>query len=224
MRLPCISFFVCKNKNYRLGFCGAQPLVMNLHKIAKPLQLFAALPILAANVVPGQLVIPVPNASTVVVPAPVENGHLLQETLDNKQADLKEKAQKIDNYFASKNLPLAGYGEKFVTEAEKNDLPWNLLPAIAMIESTGYKFACRKPEGKNNGFGWGSCKIAFKSIDEAIETVAHHLGGNHPKTALYYEGKDIKGILNTYNPPKIRPDYVKLVTKVMENIEKQEVM
>lgn len=192
---------------------------MNLHKIAKPLQLFAALPILAANVVPGQILIPAQNASTVVVPETVENRPLVQESLDNKQADLKEKAQKIDNYFAERGLPLEGYGNKFVIEAEKNDLPWNLLPAIAMIESTGYKFACKSTSGKNNGFGWGSCKIAFDSIDQAIETVALHLGGNHPKTEQYYAGKDIEGILQAYNPPKFRPDYVKLITKVMKNIE-----
>ena len=85
-------------------------------------------------------------------------------------------------------------------------------------------FLVKKSEsGKNNGFGWGSCKIAFKSVDEAIETIAHHLGGNHPKTAKYYEGKDIEGILNTYNPPKYRPDYVLLVTKVMKHIENQNI-
>lgn len=196
---------------------------MNLRNIAKPLQLFAALPILAANVIPGQILIPVENASTVVVSASEENGPLVQESTDNKQKDLKEKALKIDQYFRSRNLPLAGYGEKFVIEAEKNDLPYNLLPAIAMIESTGYKFACKKPEGKNNGFGWGSCKIAFDSVDEAIEVIAHHLGGSHPNTARYYEGKDIEGILNTYNPPKYRPDYVPLVTYVMKKIENQKI-
>lgn len=207
-------------------FDGAKSSVMTLHKLAKPLQLFAVLPILTANVIPVDvpvLLTDTENASIVVVSPNEENGPLFGKTLDNQQADLEEKAKKIDQYFADRNLPLAGYGKKFVEEAEKNDLPWNLLPSIAMIESTGYKFACKKAAGKNNGFGWGSCKIAFESVDEAIETVAHHLGGNHPKTARYYKDKDIVEILNTYNPPKVRPDYVPLVTKVMKNIEDQEI-
>ncbi len=197
---------------------------MTLHKIAKPLQIFAVLPILTANVVsvnPNMVLPAQNNVSNVVVSQNEQNGPLFGALLDNKQADREEKAKQIDQYFADRNMPLVGYGKKFVEEAEKNNLPWNLLPSIAVIESSGYINACKNPRGLNNGFGWGSCKIAFKSVDEAIETVAFHLGGNHPKTSHYYKGKDVVAVLNTYNPPQYRHDYVPLVTSVMKKMENQ---
>jgi hypothetical protein len=128
------------------------------------------------------------------------------------------KAKKIDAYYAKHNLPLAGYGMKMVLAAEAHDIPWNLMPAIAMRESTGGKFACF-----NNPFGWGSCSIKFDSFDKAIESVARHLGGNHPKTASYYDGKTVRGILETYNPPSVVPTYASEVMAIMSAIERVEV-
>ncbi len=195
---------------------------MTLHKIAKPLQIFAVLPILTANVVSATPLLPVQdNVPTVVVSQNEQNGLLFGKKLDNKQAELEEKAQKIDNYFKSKNLPMAGYGKKFVEEAEKNGLPYNLLPAVGMIETTGGKFACKKVAF--SWFGWGSCKIPFQSVDESIEKISHHLGGNHPKTSRYYDGKDVDGILKSYNPPSVVPDYSAKVQRVMTAIDNQPV-
>ena len=197
---------------------------MTLHKIAKPLQLFAVLPILTANVSQIDIAKNLPvseNASAVVVSLSEKNGPLVDETLDNKQAELEEKAKKIDQYFLDRGLPLAGYGKTFVEEAEKNDIPWNLLPAIAMIESTGGKHACQK--ATHSFLGWGSCKINFKSKEDAIALVSKNLGGNNPPTARYYKGKNVVAILNTYNPPQYRRDYVPLVTGVMKSIETQQI-
>lgn len=195
---------------------------MHLHKIAKPLQLFAVLPILTANtlaLIPNGQVVP----PTVVVSSADQTRLLVDQGTDNKQKLMEEEAQKIDQYFADRNLPLAGYGKKFVEEADKNGIPWNLLPSIAMIESTGYKFACQNKSGRNNGFGWGGCTIAFDSIDDAIETVSLHLGGNHPATKKYYSDKDVDQILHIYNPPKVRADYNALVKSVMKRIENYDI-
>jgi hypothetical protein len=205
-------------------FDGAKSSIMTLHKIAKPLQLFAVLPILTANVSQIDIAKNLPvseNASAVVVSLSEKNGPLVDETLDNKQAELEEKAKKIDQYFLDRGLPLAGYGKTFVEEAEKNDIPWNLLPAIAMIESTGGKHACQK--ATHSFLGWGSCKINFKSKEDAIALVSKNLGGNNPPTARYYKGKNVVAILNTYNPPQYRRDYVPLVTGVMKSIETQQI-
>ncbi|MFA6385895.1 MAG: hypothetical protein WCW29_04080 [Candidatus Paceibacterota bacterium] len=127
----------------------------------------------------------------------------------------KEKAEAIDAYFAKHNAPLEGHGMKFVLEAEKNGLDWRLLPAIAMIESTGGKHACKKVP--NSVFGWGSCKISFNSIDESIEIVAHNLGGNNSGTARHYDGKTTLQILRKYN--SIIPTYPQKVAKVMKKIQ-----
>lgn len=180
--------------------------------VLRSLQSFVVLPILATNLIVSPL--EANKIPTVAVLANEENGHLFKSATDNQQKVLKEKAQKIDAYFSDRKLPLAGYGEKLVIEAEKNGLPWTMLAAIAMRESTGYKFACG-----NNGFGWGSCRIGFDSIDQAIETVGRNLGGNNPNTAHYYKGKDVPNILKKYNPPHIAPKYVGEVLDIMRTIE-----
>jgi hypothetical protein len=132
------------------------------------------------------------------------------------QLEREENAAKIDAYFAKGNMPLAGYGMKMVLEAEKNGLDWRLIPAIAVRESTGGRHACKSVS--YSAFGWGSCKISFKSYDHAIESLAEHLGGNNPKTARYYDNKSVKDILRTYNPPSVVPTYAEEVIAVMNKI------
>jgi hypothetical protein len=132
------------------------------------------------------------------------------------QLEREEKAAKIDAYFAKGDMPLEGFGMKMVLEAEKNDLDWRLIPAIAVRESTGGRHACKSVS--YSAFGWGSCKISFKSYDHAIESLAHNLGGNNPKTARYYDNKSVKDILETYNPPSVVPTYAKEVMAIMNKI------
>lgn len=127
----------------------------------------------------------------------------------------KEKADAIDAYFAKYDAPLEGYGMKFVLEAEKNEIDWRLLPAIAMRESTGGKHACKKVP--NSVFGYGSCKISFNSIDESIEIVARSLGGNNPNTAHHYEDKTTLQILKKYN--SVIPTYSKEIVRIMKTIK-----
>lgn len=132
------------------------------------------------------------------------------------QKNRENKAEAIDAYFKSKDMPLAGTGMKMVLEAEKNELDWRLIPAIAVRESTGGKNDCNRV--RNNVFGWGSCKIGFKSIGESIEIVAWNLGGNNPNTERHYDNKTTKQILRAYNPPSIIPNYVPQVMSIMKTI------
>lgn len=134
-----------------------------------------------------------------------------QEALD------LERAQKIDTYFGDRDMPLAGYGKVLVAAAEKNGLDWRLLPAIAIKESTGGKFSCG-----NNPFGWGSCKIKFKNIESAIDTVARNLGGHNPATEQYYKDASTKEKLFQYNGSVI-PTYTGEVLKFMELIDKVDI-
>lgn len=124
-----------------------------------------------------------------------------------------EQARKIDAYFAKRGMPLEGYGAKMVKVAADNNIDWRLLPAIAIKESTGGKFACY-----NNPFGWGSCKIKFKDFYSAIETVGMNLGGNNPNTARYYKDKTNIEKLHHYNNSVV-PTYTGEILAFMDLIE-----
>ncbi|OGI94946.1 hypothetical protein A2917_01955 [Candidatus Nomurabacteria bacterium RIFCSPLOWO2_01_FULL_42_17] len=140
----------------------------------------------------------------------------INDAQKQKLEDQKIKAESINAYFRVRNMPLVGTGMTMVLEAEKNDLDWRLLAAIAVRESTGGKHACNKV--KNNSFGWGSCKIGFDSNEKAIETVARNLGGNNPKTAHHYGDKTTMQILRAYNPPSIVLRYAEQVISIMNAI------
>jgi len=135
------------------------------------------------------------------------------------------RAAAIDAYFKERNMPLAGHGMGMVLAAEKYDLDYRLLAAIATRETTGGQQACPatyKRTGdigyKFNVFGWGSCKIKFKSYEDAFEVLAKNLSGNNPNTAFHYEDKNTKEILQAYNPPSIVPRYADQVINIMNAI------
>ena len=143
------------------------------------------------------------------------------QALDSETKDQKAKAEAIDAYFRERKMPLEGTGAKMVEEAARNELDWRLLPAIAVRESTGGKFECKKVS--NNAFGWGSCKIGFESNEKAIEVVAKNLGGNNPNTARHYEDKTTEEILKAYNPPSIVLKYADQVISIMDEIGEAEI-
>lgn len=189
---------------------------MNKQKIIRYLQSLVAMPLF--------VIVPL-TGLTPILSSIVNTNQLLvdkQESVITKQEDLdrQEKAKIIDDFFASYDSPLEGYGMKFVIESEKNDIDWRLLPAIAMRESTGGKKACKKVP--NSVFGYGSCKFGFKSIDDSIEIVSMSLGGNNPNTARHYAGKNTVEILKKYNPDSIIPGYSKQVIKIMKMIDASE--
>lgn len=192
---------------------------MNKQKIVRYLQSIVAIPMLAiAMPLSG---VSVPSLTEVSNDSVTKENSVIitqEEVARNEQAklekDRKEKAGAIDAYFAKYDTPLAGHGMKFVLEAEKNDIDWRLLPAIAMRESTGGLHACKKVP--NSVFGYGSCKMSFNSIDESIEIVAHNLGGNNPNTARHYDNKTTLQILRKYN--SVISSYPKQVTKIMKKI------
>ena len=182
---------------------------MKKQKIIRYLQSVIAIPIMA-------IAVPLTGVSSIPSVAAINNSPTKENSVIITQEEVarKEKAEFIDNFFASHNAPLEGHGMKFVLEAEKNDLDWRLLPAIAMRESTGGIYACKKVS--NSVFGYGSCKIDFKSIDESIEIVAQSLGGNNPNTADHYDGKTTTQILKKYN--SVIRNYSKQVIEIMKEI------
>lgn len=131
---------------------------------------------------------------------------------DEEKIDLEKinKINRLNIYFEERDMPLAGYGAKFIEVAEKCDIDWRLLPAIGVRESSGGKF-----EFNNNPFGWGSAKIKFKNFDDAIENVSDHLCGLRESTAKYYRDKTQAEKLWYYNGSVI-PSYPKEVVEIME--------
>jgi len=186
---------------------------------------FILLPILTISNAPvgpiSQAVVGIVNTPSVVtlkqnIEASGLSGvnNAVDQELEAKKA--KAKAEAIDAYFRERNMPLEGTGMKMVIEAEKHNLDWRLLPAISVRESTGGKNSCKRVS--NNSFGWASCKIGFKSNDEAIEILAKNLGGKNPNTAYHYDNKTTLQILRAYNPPSIVPRYAQQVISIMNNI------
>jgi len=192
---------------------GAQPESMSSTKTKQILRSFIVIPMIATSLSLSSFTASIDQ----FIAAQADDSQTSQERA--LQVEREEKAAKIDAYFAKSNMPLAGNGMKMVVEAEKNGLDWRLIPAIAVRESTGGKYACKSVS--YSAFGWGSCKISFKSYDHAIEVMATNLGGNNPKTARFYDNKSVKDILETYNPPSVVPTYAKEVIAIMDKIENQ---
>ena len=127
----------------------------------------------------------------------------------------KEKAQAIDDFLEKRGSPLAGYGMKFVEEAEKNGIDYRLLVAISGRESTFDLHPCKRVS--NSFFGYGSCKINFKSVDDAIEVVSQKLGGD---SKHYHSEMTSYQILRKYNT--VIPKYPEEVIRIMKMIDDSE--
>ncbi len=190
---------------------------------------FILLPMITMSMPLGSL----PKPDITIVPGPqivssqqenIEAESLLafNQALDLKAKTIEAQGEAIDAYFKAHKMPLEGTGKKMAEEADKNDLDWRLLPAISVQESTGGKHACKKVA--NSFFGWGSCKIGFKSKEEAIESLARNLSGNDKDTAHHYQGKTTKEILQKYNPPSIHPKYSDEVMRIMSKIGEKDVV
>ena len=127
-----------------------------------------------------------------------------------------ERITKIESYYARHNLPLQSEAEHFIIAAKEHGIDWRLVAAIGFIESTGGKFSCQTAD--YSAFGWGSCNIDFDSYAESIDVISMNLGGHNPNTEYFYKDKDIRGILESYNPPSIVPDYADQVMRQMDII------
>ncbi|MBU0660923.1 hypothetical protein KKG22_01945 [Patescibacteria group bacterium] len=144
----------------------------------------------------------IPMISTAIIP---------QEIVE--QVEVDTRAARVDAYFAKRNMPLEGYGAQFIETADKYNMDWRLLPAIAVRESSGGKNLMN-----NNPFGWGSAKIPFEDFNHAIDIVGMHLSGNHEATARYYKDKDVYDKLYSYNGT-VLPSYPNEVIAIMDLFE-----
>ncbi len=105
-------------------------------------------------------------------------------TIAGASASFKMEAQKperdyrvdlLRNYLNQYNSPLADEAEIFVSEADKYQIDYRLLPAMAGVESW---FGTRLPAKSYNAWGWGiygTHMTYFTSWEDGIHTISKEL-------------------------------------------------
>lgn len=131
-------------------------------------------------------------------------------------ATINEEASKTEivrQFLAQHNSPLEPYAPDLIAAADRYDLDYRLLPAIAMQEST----LCRRvPHESNNCWGWGiyGGKVTrFSNYPEAIETISKTLATKYRDRGLitpFEVGK-------LYNPSNTN-NWAENVTHFMEEM------
>lgn len=122
----------------------------------------------------------------------------------------------IKDFFKRYSAPLAEYSEVFVKVADKNKLPYSLLPAIAMQESNGGK---KVISNSYNPFGYGiygKLVTKFSSWEEAIERVGRALKQDYLDKGLNSPTQ----IMAKYTPPSLEKGgiWAKGVNSFMEEL------
>jgi len=171
-------------------------------KFNKFLQSVVVLPVLATSFAmnPAAGIAKLPTVAAI---SSDQNRPLSSVLAANQQQAIDVQAAKVDAFFAMYDLPMEGKGRALVEAAIDNGLSPYEIAVVAVVESTGGKFACEAD--KYNAFGWNSCHGAkFDSYDDAIQTVAKTISGNNPNTARYYvksngERKDFNTRFQVYN-------------------------
>ena len=102
------------------------------------------------------------NTATVSAATTVPNTQVL--AIQSK--DMRVVA--LQNVLERYNSPLAPYAAYYIEEADKNEMDWRLLPAIAGLESS---FGLHQMPGSHNSYGWGGGHIYFESVEDGIATV-----------------------------------------------------
>ncbi len=219
----------CSDVNSCPGVVGAKP--SNMKRInnyfKNRLNSFILVPLLLTNIAtPGLINKP-------MIPDPVEGGMSLNLQIFKSDTDpvsiTDTRAEKIDAYFAKWDLPLAGYGAAMVAAADKYGLDWRILPALAMLETTGGKNLCDNVKNgirNHNIAGFGGCSLYFSTFEACFDAVAKTISGNGENTAHLYAGKTIDEILKVYNPPGtpgMTVGYHKKAVNIMNQIDGMQV-
>lgn len=124
--------------------------------------------------------------------------------------EYSRKAEALSKFFDHYKCPQINYDliGDYINAADKYGLPYNLLPAISLAESSCAK---RYPASTRNIFGWNSARYTFASIPESIDFISERLARGR-----YYAGKSIADKLHAYCP---NPAYPKRVMGIMKEIE-----
>ncbi len=111
------------------------------------------------------------------------------------------RSQKINAVFKEFNCPLYGYGETFVTEADKNNIPWWLVASVSFQESNcGKKTPLNDGQETYNAYGWGvwgGNAFQFDNWEHGVAVVSRYMS-----TKFFSKGvTEPCTIMATYTPP-----------------------
>lgn len=119
--------------------------------------------------------------------------------ISNEIGEADGRAKIVEGFFKNYKSPLSDYSKHFIDVADKYNLNWRLLPAIAMQESIGGKKVIKN---SFNPFGYGiygKLVTRFSSWDEAIERVGRALREDYLNKGL----KTPSQIMTKYTPPSM---------------------
>ncbi len=137
-------------------------------------------------------------ATTIVIPQTTKAAEVQSVENTAAEPEVDPRVQILEKYLQEKNSPLAGEADTFIKVADKYDLEWKLLPAIAGMESN---FGQRVLENSYNPFGWGGGYTYFNSWENAIHTVGHEL---YQRVVIKYGTPTPESLGPSYCPPNYR--------------------
>lgn len=135
----------------------------------------------------------------------------LVPTIVEKKKD--ERVEKLQIFLESYNSPMTEDAEAFIKYADKYNLDWKLVVAIAGVESW---YGQKIPATSYNAWGYGVYGTNvryFTSWEDGIETVSRDLRVKYMDT---WGAKDVYGIGNRYAAD---PAWAYKVTNFMNKLE-----
>ena len=114
---------------------------------------------------------------------------------------MDSRAKKIEGVFRAYNCPMAGTGQYIVDQADKNGIPYWLVPSIAFQESLCGKITPEKDGVESyNAWGWaiyGSSSKYFNNYEHGIKVLSEYLSKRFFKQGI----TDTCDIMRIYTPP-----------------------
>lgn len=99
----------------------------------------------------------------------------IKTNVKEHNTEYQSRVKILKGYLEKHNSPLAPFAEDFVSQAEKHNLDWRLVTAIAGVESSYGKAI---PAFSNNAWGWGvygNNVIRFATWSQGISTISQGL-------------------------------------------------
>ncbi|MBI3984653.1 MAG: glucosaminidase domain-containing protein [Candidatus Levybacteria bacterium] len=137
----------------------------------------------------------------------------IQSVFVQPDSEYTARVKILREYLKDKNSPMADNAEDFVREADKYDLDWRFVAAIAGLESS---FGNAIPYNSYNAWGWGvygDNVIRFGSWKEGITTISQ---GLREKYMDKWGKKNVYEIGSVY---AASPTWAVRVERFMENIQ-----